>query len=228
MRAMVEFLQSVDYVHIVPQIVREPDRFPGLVDDPYGADFLERMASTNANTRKARLRRMVQALQLAVPQLESLEVARDKKGRPHLKGKYRHWRSKGAWQAETTFSDGTLRLIGLLWALQDGKGPLLLEEPELSLHPYIVRNIPRIFIKAQQRSPRQVILSTHSPEMLGDEGIGLDEVLVLTPEMEGTRVGKASDIEQITLLMEGGMRLADAILPYTAPRDSGQLTMLEF
>jgi len=64
--------------------------------------------------------------------------------------------------------------------------------------------------------------------MLGDEGIGLDEVLVLTPEMEGTRVGKASDIEQITLPLEGGMRLADAILPYTAPRDSGQLTMLEF
>ena len=35
------------------------------------------------------------------------------------------------------FSDGTLRLIGLLWALLDGTGPLLLEKPELSLHQEI-------------------------------------------------------------------------------------------
>ena len=38
----------------------------------------------------------------------------------------------GARQNESDFSDGTLRLIGLLWALEEeGKnaGPVLLEEP---------------------------------------------------------------------------------------------------
>ncbi len=44
-----------------------------------------------------------------------------------LRGKYRHWRPEGTWQTEEQFSDGTLQLIGLLWAAMDrGKGPLSL------------------------------------------------------------------------------------------------------
>jgi predicted ATPase len=31
-------------------------------------------------------------------------------------------------------SDGTLRLLGLLWVLSAGASPLLLEVPEMSLH----------------------------------------------------------------------------------------------
>jgi hypothetical protein len=55
-----------------------------------------------------------------------LEFYRDPaKGTPHLRGKYEHWRPRGAWQTEGQFSDGTLRLLGLLWAVLDRTGPLL-------------------------------------------------------------------------------------------------------
>jgi predicted ATPase len=68
------------------------------------------------------------------------------------------------------FSDGTLRLMGLLWAVLDGRGPLLLEEPELSLHPEVIRFIPQMFARIQRRTGRQIILSTHSADLLRDEG----------------------------------------------------------
>jgi hypothetical protein len=33
---------------------------------------------------------------------------------PHLRGLYSHWRKDAGWQTEEQFSDGTLRLLGLL------------------------------------------------------------------------------------------------------------------
>jgi len=108
------------------------------------------------------------------------------------RGKYQHWRLQGAWQTEEQFSDGTLRLMGLLWVALDREGPLLLEEPELSLHPEIVRVLPQMLARVQRRTGRQIFLSTHSPELLRDEGIGLDEVLLLRPGTEGTEVSVAS------------------------------------
>ncbi len=82
--------------------------------------------------------------------------------------------------------------MGLLWVAMEGGGPLLLEEPELSLHPEIVRYLPQMFARVQRRTGRQIIMSTHSPDLLRDEGIGLDEVLLLRPRAEGTDVQPAS------------------------------------
>lgn len=224
-RDLANFFSSVRYLHIVPQIVREPERSAGRVNDPYGGDFLEQIARTVERTRNARLRRIQDALAVAVPQLKELELTRDIRGAPHLRGKYEHWRHKGAWQTEVEFSDGTLRLMGLLWVTLDGRGPLLLEEPELSLHPDVVRYIPQMFARLQRRTGRQILISTHSPDLLWDEGIGLDEVLLLLPKKEGTLVRPASSFDQIVLLLDGGVSLADAVVPTTRPQLAEQLTL---
>lgn len=224
-REISEFLRSVRYLHILPQLVREPERATAYVDDPYGSDFLEQVARTNANTKRARLRRIAEALRVAIPQLEELMEYRDETGAPHLRGRYRHWRGKGAWQDESQFSDGTLRLLGLLWVLQDGAGPVLLEEPELSLHPEVVNHLPQLLQRIANRSGRQAILSTHSTDLFLDEGIALDEVLILTPRGEGTTISKAEDISEIGDLLEGGGMLLDAILAHTRPPDAHQLAL---
>lgn len=224
-REIVDFFESIRYLHIVPQLIREPDRSVGKQDDPFGGDFLEQIARTARNTQQARLRKIKEALQVAVPQLQELELHRDEtKGTPHLRGKYEHWRSQGAWQDEKQFSDGTLRLIGLLWAALDGSGPLLLEEPELSLHPGLVRYIPQMFARIQRKTGRQFIISTHSPELLGDKGIGLDEALLLAPKGEGTSVMPASAFDDIAILLESGATLAEAVMPKTRPAKADQLS----
>lgn len=223
-RVVAEFLRGVRYLHIVPQLVREPDRSVGMTNDPYGGDFIEQIARTPERTRKARLRRIVAALTIAVPQLETLDLDQDIRGAYHLRGKYVHWRPQGAWQSEADFSDGTLRLLGLLWALLERGGPLLLEEPELSLHPAVVRYVPQMLARMQSRAGRQVLVSTHSPEMLQDEGIGLNEVLLLLPEDEGTAVTPASTISEVSSLLDGGLTVADIVIPRTRPLRAEQLS----
>ena len=225
-RDLSEFFGIVRYLHLVPQLVREPDRFVGRRYDPFGSDFLERIASTQERTRNARLRRIANALKVAVPQLNELQFYRDEKGSPHLRGRYEHWRPQGAWQTEEQFSDGTLRLFGLLWAVLDSGGPLLLEEPELSLHPDVVRFLPNIFANMQRKTGRQVILSSHSADLLRDEGIGLNEVLLLRPSSEGTVVTPALGLAQAESLLNAHIPLPDIVLPETRPPKPQQMSLL--
>jgi predicted ATPase len=225
-RELASFFESIRYLHIVPQLVREPDRSVGRINDPFGGDFLEQILKTQERTRLARLKRIREALRVAVPQLAEIEMFRDTRGTPHLRGKYGHWRPQGAWQTEEQFSDGTLRLMGLLWVAMEGGGPLLLEEPELSLHPEIVRYIPQMFARIQRRTGRQIILSTHSTDLLQDDGIGLDEVLLLRPRVEGTEVLPASIFSEILDLLQGGSTLAEAVMPRTRPEHAEQLSFL--
>ncbi|MBI4586492.1 MAG: AAA family ATPase [Planctomycetes bacterium] len=224
-REVMEFFASVHYLHIVPQLVREPDRSAGLQNDPYGGDFLEQVAQMPVNQRKARLGKICDLLRAAVPQFAEFKLAKDQKGVPHLRGKYEHWRPRGAWQTEEQFSDGTLRLLGLLWAMLDGKGPLLLEEPELSLHPEVVRFLPEMFAVINIQTGRQVLLSTHSKELLAGEGIGLNEVLLFNPGQEGTTIKICSDLNEVQDLLDGGLNLADAVIPLTRPKDISKLKM---
>jgi hypothetical protein len=225
-RGLAEFFAAVHYLHVVPQLMREPDRFRDRRDDPYGGDFLEQVARVPPKTRKAWLRRIRDALRVAVPQLEEFELWRDPaRGTPHWRARFQHWRPHGAWQSEGEFSDGTLRLLGLLWATLDGWGPLLLEEPELSLHPEVVRRLPQMFARMQARTGRQVLISTHSAEMLTDEGIGLDEILLLIPGDEGTLIRLAKEVDDVRALASVGLNLSEALLPHTRPEEVEQLTL---
>ncbi len=227
-RDIAVFFASIRYYHIVPQLVRYPERSIERQFDPYGGDFLEQIARTDKRTREARLRRILAALKVAVPQLNELKLDKDESGIPHLYGNYEHWRAKGAWQTEADFSDGTLRLMGLLWALQDGTGALLLEEPELSLHPEIVRYIPQMMIHVQRRrrsTIRQVFLSTHSIALLDDEGIAADEVLMVIPSEKGSNVQRGADNNEIKQLLEAGLTPAEVVIPHTRPDNAVQLSL---
>ena len=226
-RPIADFFRSVSYQHIVPQAVRDPRGFSGapVTNDPFGRDFLLRVWNTPKKTRDARLRNITKALKAAIPQLVELEAVMDtSQGIPHLEGRFEHWRSHAARQNEAHFSDGTLRLLGLLWAAFEGTGPLLLEEPELSLHPEIVRRLPGLFHAAwrARRAPRQTIISTYSREMLDDQGIGAEEVLVLEPAAEGTVLTPPDEADKI--LLKSGSTVADVLLPKAAPLSTGQFT----
>jgi hypothetical protein len=79
--------------------------------------------------------------------------------------------------------------------------------------------------RVQRRSGRQIFLSTHSPDLLNDEGIGLDEVLLLIPGREGTTVQTAALQQDIRNLLEGGLSLADIVIPKTGPEQADQLAL---
>lgn len=138
-------------------------------------------------------------------------------GRPHLEMLYNHWRPNAGWQREDQFSDGTLRLLAMLWTLLASNRMILLEEPELSLHKAIVEQIPGLLYKTRQqrkRSGGQILVSTHSEVMLSSKSID-GNFLMLQPGQggEATRVVPPSyvDIEA----MRAGLSPADILLPQT-------------
>lgn len=175
-RELTEFFSSCRYLHVVPQIVRDRARARAEGEDPYGGDLLRRMKEMSKKKRDPRLRRISEALKIAVPQFGEIELKDDGDGVPHLYASYVHWRPNAFKQPESAFSDGTLRLIGLLWSIAEEGGPLLLEEPELSLNDAVVSQLPRMFSRMQKLSARQVIVTTHSSALLDGPDIGLNEV----------------------------------------------------
>lgn len=228
-RPIPAFFQNVSYQHLLPQVIRDPQGFsPAQVEnDPFGRDFLQRVENTTNIVRDSRLKKIQSALRIAAPQLKELKSIRDKFGIPHLEGLFEHWRPHAGKQNETQFSDGTLRLFGLLWSLFEGDGPLLMEEPELSLHSEVVRHLPEMIerINRHRRVKRQVIISTHSEEMLQDQSIDGSEVLRLEPSDEGTLFKSPLDDPEEREQLKSGLTIADVVLPKSAPNNADQLAL---
>ncbi|MBL8187860.1 MAG: AAA family ATPase [Acidobacteria bacterium] len=226
-RPVVNFFQSVNYQHLLPQVIRDPQGFsPSQIEnDPFGRDFLQRVESTSERLRDVRLNKILSALKVAAPQLKELKIIRDKFGIPHLIGLFAHWRPHAGKQNETQFSDGTLRLFGLLWSLFEGEGPLLMEEPELSLHSEVVRHLPSLIerVNRHRKTKRQFIVSTHSEEILADKSISAHEVLRLEPSQEGTLLKSPVDNPEEVAQLKAGLTVADVILPKSAPDNAKQL-----
>lgn len=230
-REVYRFFQEIQYLNIVPQLVRDADSYmlSANKEDYHGRNLLDKINKTAKNTRDAYIRRINEVLKIAVPQLMELQFITDKKGIPHLEAVYDHWRAKGAKQQEAQFSDGTLRLIGFMWALLDGQETILLEEPELYLHTMIIKQLPEFISKLQRRKNRirQVIITTHSYDLLTNEGIGANEVVLLETTLEGTRARRADYVDQIKKYLEAGFSMAEAAIPASAPKGIEKLQQIK-
>lgn len=227
-RELAEYFSATTYLHLVPQLLKHGDEISGrmIENDPFGQGLLQRIARTPMKTRDARLKRIQQALEVAVPQFSELHFEQDPAtGFPHLKANFKHWRVHGSWQREDQFSDGTLRLIGFLWALQEGEGLLLLEEPELSLNDAITEHIPLMIDRVlRQRKKggflRQVLSTTHSESLIAAV-TDPDSILLLEPGEDGTTVRTASDAERKE--MSHGLNPSEVLLPKTRPQHIEQM-----
>lgn len=228
-REIAQFFGSLTYLHLVPQLLKHSElgATGQLEGDPFGQSFLERIAKTTDRTRDARLRKIEGALRACVPNMRNLRFERDAiSGSPHLGALYEHWRPEAGWQREDQFSDGTLRLLGIMWSLLEGDSLLLLEEPEMSLNEAVVREIPPLLWEMQRQAKyrRQIFITTHSSAMLEHKSIDPREVLRLEPSPDGTKVVPASD-EDIQLV-EAGYSVAEAMGSKTKPVTLNQLSLL--
>lgn len=229
-RDVAEFFANVTYLHLVPQLLKHADQLGGyrLENDPFGQAFLERIAKTPEKTQAARLKKIESVLKICVPNMRDLRFKRDDiTGTPHLEALYEHWRPDAGWQREDQFSDGTLRLLGIMWSLLEGDSLLLLEEPELSLNEDIVRRIHKLLWSMQRQAKyrRQIFVTTHSEALLQDKSIDAREVIRLEPTKDGTLVHETSSDDKA--LLESGYSIADAILPKAKPAKIEQLSLFK-
>ena len=220
-RPIAEYFAKVNYFHLVPQMIRYPQA-SGASPRAFGSSMIADMNATPVRTRQAWFRRIERALQSAVPGFETLRLEVDKAGQPHLIAGYRNWRRNPSEQNETDFSDGTLRLIGLLWTIISSPangGVLLLEEPELSLNAAVVQKLVSLLAMAQRGTSMQVILSTHSPELLDDEGIRSEEVLVLQVTSDATVANQLSEIAEVEAQISADLPLSEVVAELINPGD---------
>jgi predicted ATPase len=103
--------------------------------------------------------------------------------------------SKQPWHFfAANMSDGTLRALGILVALlQPTDGPayrvplVAIEEPEIALHP-AAAGVLRDGLRDACRKT-QVLVTSHSPDLLDDPDIRAEEILPVIAEQGETRIG---------------------------------------
>ena len=224
-RVLADFFRSIRFMNLVPQLIREGQSSPGLFpgQDPLGRDLLEQIRRATKGQQTRRLKEIESVLKKVVPSFGKLQLEIDERGRAHLSVRFAHWRSNAAKQRESQFSDGTLRLIAMLWALQEDAGPLLLEEPEWSLHSGVLERLAPFIARMQRKGGgRQVLITTHSERLLADGGIAPDELLLIVPAAGGGSVIKpAARMSIIQRAMTSGLTAAQAAQPLTRLKTMG-------
>lgn len=116
----------------------------------------------------------------AVGPMETLEFRQDMSG------------SKHPWHfMAQNMSDGTLRALGILVALFQGNrdySPTLvgIEEPETALHPAASAALREALVRASRHT--QVIVTSHSPDLLDDRDIPAETLLAVLSERGETRI----------------------------------------
>ncbi len=186
---LVSYMSGIAVHQFSPQISRGPGspspnpRLSGYGQNlPSLVDWLKRHHKKNWVQVEA-------AMKDILPDLEEISV-----GYLHTKqlGLFFKEASFGrAWAAEDV-SDGTIQTLSIFAALVDPRNSVLfIEEPENSVHPWIVRQIARQLRLLSKRS--QIFVTTHSPLILNV--VEPSSVLVCYKSDGGTYIKSLAELE---------------------------------
>lgn len=178
-RPIYDFLAGMRFYSIVPSELRKPqppDAGEVLRPDGSNAAAVLKRIEEEAPDRYDRvcslLSAAVEGIQSAshktVGQFETIEFRQDV-GQKH------------PWTFDAlNVSDGTLRMLGLLVAVyQPGRATVLgVEEPEATVHPAVTEQILEVLRDAARF--RQVLVTTHSPDLLDFRDLADDQIRVVT------------------------------------------------
>lgn len=108
--------------------------------------------------------------------------------------------SKYPWRfLAQNMSDGTMRALGVLIALFQGNPDYLpklvgIEEPETALHPAASAALREALQKASERT--QVIVTSHSPDLLDDPMLNADSLLAVAADRGETKIAPIDDVSR--------------------------------
>ncbi|MEQ8674627.1 MAG: AAA family ATPase [Aggregatilineales bacterium] len=119
-------------------------------------------------------------LNLAFPEISKVDTPQSAAGKIELR-----WRNKdfqGKSLPAFSMSDGMIRFLGLatLLVLPDPPALIAIDEPEIGLHPKLIPLLAALLKQASTRT--QIVVTTHSPELLNSESITLDDIVLVNKE----------------------------------------------
>ena len=197
-----DLLSRLAIYSIYPDTLRRPQTYnPDKPMHRHGDNWVSILRDQEPSTWK---QEVVAGLRRLTGDVRDIKVS---KAASYLVAQFRHGdNGQGKWFDAAQESDGTLRVAGILTALlQDPPLPLVgIEEPELTVHPGALPLLMDYLRQASDRS--QVVLTTHSPELLNL--VQADEVRVVERSSSGTRIQEMAD-DQRTAVRKGLLRLGE-------------------
>ncbi|WP_309895543.1 AAA family ATPase [Archangium sp.] len=202
-------LKNLAIYQVFPNRLREPQKpNPARPMLEHGENWASILKGMDAATWKPDL---VAALARIVGDIDDISV--DQVG-SFLTVLFRHGKVSG-WFDASQESDGTLRCAGILTALLQSPPLTLLgiEEPELTIHPGAIPVLYDFFRQAARTS--QVLLTTHSPELL--DLLDVEEVRVVERKDGVTRIASLAeeqrDAVKRSLLTPGELMRSEGLRP---------------
>jgi predicted ATPase len=107
-------------------------------------------------------------------------------------------------------SDGTVDVVALITALFfEDKDVVIIEEPERNLHPHLISGLMRLMEDASRN--KQVIITTHSPEVVKHAGV--ENLLLIARDKEGfSTVSRPVEREAVKIFLEHNLGLDDVFV----------------
>lgn len=187
-RALYEFLVGMKFYNLVPELMRKPqDPDPGRIlyrDGANAAAVVRELRASNGEFGE-----VCEFLERVVPGMK--EVERITNGTQETL-QFRQDVGDAKGQLLTflppSISDGTLRVLGVLLAVyQRSRPPVLgIEEPESTVHPAAAEVLFDVIRHGARWS--QILVTTHSPELLEHKQIRIDELRAVEMERGETVV----------------------------------------
>jgi predicted ATPase len=196
-RKIYESLSHMGFYNLNPEIIRElqaPDTGEILQRDGHNIASVVRQLEQHIAIK----RRIEEFLSKVVPSVEGVEF-KIVGPKETLEFKQQVLGSKDPWRfLAANMSDGTLRALGVLIALfqsrkdLDSKIPLVgIEEPEAALHPAAAGVLREALNEASMNT--QIIVTSHSPDLLDHPDISDDSILAVSSEKGTTRIAKIDE-----------------------------------
>ena len=203
-RAVYETLSTTGFYNLNPDAIRDlqlPD--PGILLKRDGSNLASVLANLakHAPEHKRRIETYLGKVVSGVAGVDRRTIGPRETlvFRQEVRGARDPWRFPAA-----NMSDGTLRALGVLAALfqgfaMDGSDPRLvgIEEPEIALHPAAAGVLVDSIRDAAEHA--QVLVTSHSPDLLDDEEISADSIVAVVLEHGESRIGPLDEVGRSAL-----------------------------
>jgi predicted ATPase len=219
-RPVFDALASMGFYNLNPKLMRELQKpQEGRLLKPAGENIasvighLERVGRSQLATVQEYLQTVVPMVhgveRKQVGPMETLEFRQDMAGAKHP------WRFLAQ-----NMSDGTLRALGILVALFQANrdyAPTVvgIEEPETALHPAASAALREALVRASEHT--QVIVTSHSPDLLDDRNLPADTFLAVVSEGGETQIAPldeaSRDILREQLFSAGELLRLNQLVP---------------
>lgn len=196
-REVYDALKGLNFYSVNPERIREvqsPDSGEVLARDGWNLASVLRELARHPDVKE----RVEEYLSKVVPGVNradyrALGPKETIEFRQHVKGATAPWTFFAS-----NMSDGTLRALAILVALfqpkaKTSKSPAFvgIEEPEIALHPAAAGVLRDCLLEASQHT--QIIVTSHSPELLDDSSISDASILAVSSSEGTTAIGKMDD-----------------------------------